>query len=100
MLSFLAIPFVTLGIYGGAATVVHTRTDFCSDWGQYMNLIEALDSGTEWRDLRESDLEADPSLIECSTRQIPHYLIVAGSVAIETALDNTEVPADNENSED
>lgn len=96
MLTLLSLPVIALGLYGGTTAILHTQTDFCSDWGEFMNLVDTLDAGTEWTDLQESDLEADPSLIECGLRQLPHYMYIAGGAALESTLDFSPRTAEDE----
>ena len=96
MLNFLTLPLIALGLYGGTTTYLHTQTDFCSDWGEFMNLVEVLDAGTEWADLDMDALVSNPSLIECGTKQLPHYLYIAGATALESTLDFSPRPAEDE----
>ena len=99
MLNMLTLPLIALGLYGGTTTYLHTQTEFCSDWGELMNLVEALDADTKWADLDMDALASDPSLIECGTKQLPHYLFIAGATVLETTLDFSPRTAEDENTD-
>ena len=101
MLNMLTLPLIALGLYGGTTTYLHTQTDFCSDWGEFRNLVDTLDSGVEWNDLDMDALVSDPSLIECGTKQLPDYLVISGAVLLDSILDSPagRIRAEDENTD-